>query len=188
MKGCRKGMRTGGAREWSSAADTPSMPAGLGGATSGCLCSPLGRSACTNKPTPGLWSNGNQTCSRTKSPLSPSLLFFTPPLLSVWPKLCRHTLQLKDALQLSQTDLKIFPVPFPSFPTQQWFVTFRVSTSAPTFLTLKQPDSSEPHLSPQIHFLSLSHAYSITPPLSHSLLLHLYITHVRTKLSTDSCW
>ena len=56
------------------------MAAGLGGATSGCLCSPLGRSGCTNKPTPGLRSNGNQTCSRTKSPLSPSLLFFSRPL------------------------------------------------------------------------------------------------------------
>lgn len=63
-------------REQSAAADSPSMAAGWGGATSGCLCSPLGRSACTNKPTPGLWSNGNQTCPRTKSP-SCSL----PPLL-----------------------------------------------------------------------------------------------------------
>lgn len=51
----------------------------LGGATSSCLCSPLGRSACTNKPTPGLWSNGNQTCSRTKSPIFFSFLFFALP-------------------------------------------------------------------------------------------------------------
>lgn len=58
------------------------MAAWLGGATSSCLCSPLGRSACTNKPTPGLWSNGNQTCLRTKSPIFPFpfLLSSLPPL------------------------------------------------------------------------------------------------------------
>lgn len=54
------------------------MAARLGGATPSCLCSPLGRSACTNKPNQGLWSNGNQTC-----PPPP------PPPPSFAPTLCR---------------------------------------------------------------------------------------------------
>lgn len=67
------------------------MAAWLGGATSVCLCLPLGPSAWTNKPTPGLRSNGNQTCSRTKSPLAPSLLFFFPPALCMTNPPLTHT-------------------------------------------------------------------------------------------------
>lgn len=62
----------------------------------GCRCSPLGLSACTNKPSQGLCSNGNQTCPRTKPPPPPSI-----PPLGVRPKLHQRTLQLKDILQLS---------------------------------------------------------------------------------------
>lgn len=142
-------------REESAAADSPSVAVGWGGATSGCLCSPLGRSACTNKPTPGLWSNGNQTCPRTKSP---SCSF--PPLLLPPTHTHTHTPQLKDALQLFQTDLKIFPVPhvFSHTATPR-----DILRSALTFLTHKQPDSSDRRLS---LFLSLIDAFAITPPLS----------------------
>lgn len=112
----------------------------------------------------------------TRPAQGPLFLFpssFSPP--SLYGHRSTDTLQLKDALQLSQTDLKIFP----SFPTQQQFMMFHAFTSALTFLTLEQPDSSDPHLSPQTHFLSLSHAFSVTPPLSHSLHLHLRMYHTR---------
>lgn len=108
-----------------------------------------------------------------------------PNPLPPWPKLHRRTLQLKDALQLSQTDLKIFPVSLPSFPTQQRYMTFHVSTSALTFLTFEQPDSSHPYLSLQTHFLSLSHAFSITLP-THSIYSSLPSTWPRSLLMTFS--
>lgn len=132
------------------------MAVRLGGATSSCLCSPLGRSACTNKLNQGLWSNGNQTCPPSH---------FPPPCAG--PKHHRRALQLKDALQLSQTDLKIFPLPLHPFPTLQRFVTFRASTSAVTFLTPEQPDSPNPRLSPlSLTFTCLLYRSSFPAPPS----------------------
>lgn len=158
------------------------MAAWLGGATSSCLCSPLGRSACTNKPTPGLWSNGNQTCSRTKSPMFFSFLFFAlpptptpiPPSLNNQRSVDTHS-SWRTHFNYSKQTWKKFPFPLSSFPTQQFYMTFQVCTSTLTFLILKESDSSDLYLSPQTHFLSLLHTFFITLP--HSLSLCHMCTH-----------
>lgn len=178
-EGCRKGTGTGGVREWSTAADIPSIATQLGGATSGCLCSPLGRSACTNKPIPGLWSNGNQTCSRTKSPLSPSLLFFSLPL-SVWPT---HT-EGRTSIIPNRPE-NIPPFLFPAFPHSN-------GSWRSTFLHQRWPSwpwsSQAPVTCTYLH----RHTFSHFQMLSLSLLLFptffpsIYKSH--TRLSIDSCW
>lgn len=100
-----------------------------------------------------------------QGPKPPPLLHF--PLLYARPKLHRRSLQLKDALQLSQTDLKIFPVPLHSFPTLEQFMTFHGSTSALTFLTPEQPDSTDPCLSPlSLTLTCLLYHSSFSSPLS----------------------
>lgn len=100
------------------------MAVRLGGATSSCLCSPLGWSACTNKLNQGLWSNGNQTCPspaptfprtqcRTKAPPTcaaaegrTSIIPNRPENIPSSPPLFSHTEAVCDVLRLYiSTDL-----------------------------------------------------------------------------------
>lgn len=76
---------------------------------------------------------------------------------------------------------KYSPVPLPSFPTQRRVMTFLVSASALTFLTPEQPDSSDLHLSPPTHFLSLSHAFSYHSYSLSTLFPFIYISHMCTQ-------
>lgn len=128
----------------------------------------------------------------TRPAQGPNPLFLLPssssPALYVWPKLRRHTLQLKDALQLSQTDLKIFPRPSTEFShTATGHDVPRLCISAdlldPGAARLQRPALiSTDTLSLTFTCFLLSLLLSF-----HSLSIHLYITHVHPKLSIDSC-
>lgn len=166
--------------EWSGAADIPPpWWDSLGRSGNRLPQFSTGTCCCTNKLTPGLCSNGIQTwCSKTKILFwvffffcLPSFhpLFPTPPP----PSLGWRTLQLKDALQLSQTDLKIFPVPFPSssVPTQQRCSMTspcppRISADLLDFPVL--PDIIDLPLSRQTRFLI---TFTCFPPSPHLLPL-----------------
>lgn len=147
------GQRQEGQKRESTAADIPSMVARLEGETSGCLCSPLGRSACTNKRTPGLWSNGNQTCPRTKS------LFSLSPSLLLTPSLCMTSAAPTRTPAEGRTSIipnrpENIPCFFPMFShkaTAHDILCFYISTDLLDLQAL--PDYSDRHLSSQAHFI-----------------------------------
>ena len=162
------------------------MATQLGGATSGCLSSPRGRSACTNKPTPGLRSNGNQTCSRTKSLLSLLPSSSPPPplllLLSLEDQRSADThSSWRTHFNYPKQTWKYSPFLFPlqRSHTAAGLMTSHVSTSALTSLTLELPDSSDlPFISSDTLSLTLTcflyHSSSL--PTFSQLLSELHWT------------
>lgn len=135
------------------------MAVRLGGATSSCLCSPLGRPACTNKPNQGLWSNGNQTCP--------------PPPLHFPPTLCRTKAPPTCAPAEGRTSIiPNRPENIPSSPSL-FSHTAAVRDVPPLCISTDLLDPGAARLPPThayLCFLSLSHASSIAPLSPH---LHL---------------
>lgn len=136
----------------------------------GCLCSPLGLSACTNKPSQGLWSNGNQTCPRTK-----------PPAPLDFP----HSVYNQSSTDAHSSWRTHF-----NYPKQTWKYSLFPSTLFPhcsgswrsTALHQAWPfwprSSQTPLTHAYLRFFSLSHASSITP-----LSFHLYlVSHTSTDV------